>query len=281
MSLFHQRNLLTSVALGAVLACGQPALAQAPKIPPANLVQPAVPPTSPAELSGNRGIDNRLDRDEKTLRDLRAIVLQATATHQPVEVKDAGPDPVVADLQTKLDDLTQTLSRLNGQVETLGHNIDLASKALADSAEANKALATRLDKLEAAVQVLQTSPPPAAAATSADLGPGPVQADEGLAYTQARKVLDTGDNAGGAAALEDYLARFPGSPRAPEANYWLGRALAAQKMHREAADSLAHSLQGWPQTDWAGKAVVWLAASLIELKQTDQACKALTDFDVR
>jgi tol-pal system protein YbgF len=299
MSHLCQRMALraaTTAVVGAIWVCGQPALAQTPaKAAPANPIQPAVPPTNPAELSGNRGIDNRLDRDEKTLRDLRQIVLQATATHQPVEVREAGPDPLVAELQSKLDDLNQTLGRMNGQLDTLGHNLDLASKALAEAVQANTALAARLDKLEAAVQTLQTPPPAAAAAPAgalgqlpasgpavpADPGAAPGPADEILAYRQARGVLDAGDYAGGVAALQDYLARYPTSPRAAEANYWLGRTLALRNMHPDAAAAYARSLKGWPETPWAGDAVVRLSTSLIEMKRPEDACKALVEFDSR
>jgi tol-pal system protein YbgF len=102
-----------------------------------------------------------------------------------------------------------------------------------------------------------------------------------VAYRQARHVLDTGDYAGGAAALQDYLARYPASPRAPEANYWLGRTLALQNMHPDAAAAYARALKGWPQTPWAGDAVVRLSASLIELKRADDACRAMSEFDQR
>jgi tol-pal system protein YbgF len=105
--------------------------------------------------------------------------------------------------------------------------------------------------------------------------------DEPGAYRAARKVLDSGDYAGGASALKDYLDRYPSSPRAPEANYWLGRTLAVQNMQAEAAGAYARALKGWPQTTWAGDAVVRLASSLVELQRNKQACAALSEFDSR
>jgi tol-pal system protein YbgF len=105
--------------------------------------------------------------------------------------------------------------------------------------------------------------------------------DEPDAYRAARKVLDSGDYAGGAAALRDYLDRYPSSPRTAEANYWLGRTLAVQNMHAEAAGAYARALKGWPQATWAGDAVVRLASSLVELQRNKQACEALSEFDSR
>jgi tol-pal system protein YbgF len=291
----HRRRApaLASAVLAALI-CGASWGASA--APPAG-PQQAVPPTDPNELSGNRGYDRRLERDEQTLRDLRQIVLQAKAAGVPVTVKDAGPDPAIIDMQAKVDDFDQTLRRLNGQVEELQHSLDLAKKALSDAADANRDLTARVVKLEGLVQA--AAPPPAQPAAGPTAGasagqlsaappPGtpdqssaPGGADEILAYHQARQVLDSGDYAGGAAALQDYLARYPASPRAPEANYWLGRTLALQNMHADAAAAYARSLKGWPQSAWAGDSVVRLSASLIELKRADDACRALSEYDQR
>jgi tol-pal system protein YbgF len=273
--------------LAASLSC-----AAAPAVAQSGGYQQAVPPTDPNELSGNRGYDRRLDRDEQTLRDLRQIVLQAKASGAPVTVKEAGPDPALADMQAKVDDFDQTLQRMNGEIEGLEHNLELTRKALAEVTAANQDLAARVAKLEGLAQANQaTLPAPSGGQPGVlgqlPVGPAPDQAaapgapDEAVAYRQARQVLDTGDYAGGAAALQDYLARYPNSPRAPEANYWLGRTLALQNMHPDAAAAYARALKGWPQSPWAGDAVVRLSASLIELKRADDACRAMSEFDQR
>jgi tol-pal system protein YbgF len=277
-----------ALALGAALTLA--AISAGAQTPAAGYQQ-AVPPTDPGELSDNKGINRRLDRDEQTLRDLRQIVLQAKASGAPVQVKDAGPDPAIADMQTKIDDFDQTLRRLNGQVETLQHNLDDSKRALDAATAANQDLILRVTKLEGIIQGMQMpaaaaqggQPGPSASADqgSADQSGQPGAADEILAYRQARQVLDGGDYAGGGKALQDYLARYPNSPRAAEASYWLGRALALQDMQADAAASYARSLKGWPQSPWAGDAVVRLSASLVELKRADDACAALGEFDRR
>ena len=113
------------------------------------------------------------------------------------------------------------------------------------------------------------------------VGKGAAAGDEADVYRAARRTLDSGDYVDGAQALQDYLDRYPASPRAPEASYWLGRTLAVRNMHAEAAGAYARSLKGWPQTAWAGDAVVRLASSLIELRRGSDACKALAEFDSR
>jgi tol-pal system protein YbgF len=276
-----------------------PALAQ--RLP--DLPQPAVPDPVAGEFLDNKGIERRLERDEKALRDLRQIVLQSKAQGNPVVVKDAGPDPEVLALQQRVNDLEETLRRQTGQLEVLLHDAQLAAAAVQASTQTNQALGARLDNdehqlqaLVAAAQAAQAppAPPPSANAGSGVLGtlpeggPAPggdaAQApaeSEAQAYRAARRTLDGGDYAGGAAALQDYLQRYPGSPRAAEANYWLGRTLALRNMHAEAAAAYARALRGWPKSEWAADAVVRLAASLVELKRGQDACKALAEYQTR
>ncbi|HUO21368.1 MAG TPA: tol-pal system protein YbgF [Caulobacteraceae bacterium] len=290
-----RRSLKAGAFALAVLAlAGGAAQAQLRPQGPAEVgPQQAVPPAGADEVTDNKGINRRLDRDEQALRELRQIVLQAKASGAPVQVKDANTDAQLAAIQSKVDDFDQTLSRINGQIDTLQHQLDDAKKALDASTAANQDLILRVTKLEGVIQGMQM---PAAAAQGGQMGGAPPQAsadqgggdqggagatDEAQAYRQARQVLDGGDYAGGVQALQAYLARYPTSPRAPEASYWLGRALGLQNMPADAAASYARALKGWPQSSWAGDAVVRLSSSLVDLKRTDDACAALGEFERR
>ena len=306
MSPIQTRTFL--MASAAVLALGLAAPAMAQKA--LDLPQPALPLADPSEAVDNKRIEQRLQREEKALRDLRQIVLQAKAQGNPVTVKDAGPDPDVQALQQRVNDLEETLRKQTGQMEESAHAAQLAARAAAEANDANKALTARLDTLEKQQQAAAAGPPPeaapppaataegpgvigtirrrgpaAAAAASQDIeadptiksGPG----DEQAAYKAARQTLDSGDYVGGASALQAYLDRYPTSPRAPEANYWLGRTLGLRDMQKEAAAAYARALKGWPKTAWAGDAVVRLSSTLVELQDNSNACKAVAEFDSR
>ncbi len=293
MALPQTRTLLLASILGLTLTGGSLALAQ--KAPPP-LPQPALPLADPSEMLDNKRVEQRLQREEKALRDLRQIVLQAKAQGNPVEVKDSGPDPQITELRTRITDLEETLRRQTGQMETMAHDAAVAAKSAADANDAAKALQARLDTLEKQQQQLAAAPPQPTAVPSGAGGavnpgsgvlgqlsspgsaPGGDAPDEQTAYRQARATLDSGDYVGGASALQDFLQRYPASARAPEANYWLGRTLALRNMHAEAASAYARSLKGWPQTTWGGDAVVRLSSSLVELKRNPDACKALDEY---
>jgi tol-pal system protein YbgF len=309
MNQIQMRNLLLAGIAGMAMMGAPPALAQ--KV--IDLPQPALPLADPSEVIDNKNIEKRLQREEKALRDLRQIVLKAQAQGNPVTVKLDGPDPQITELQNRISDLEETLRKQTGQMEVMAHDAQMAAKSAADANDAAKSLALRLDAVEkqlsnvqagavppgappgpgagagAAVNMgsgvlgtLRLSPgaPPPGAALGSDEG-APPAVDEAAAYRSARQVLDSGDYVGGAAALQAFLQQYPNSPRAPEANYWLGRTLALRSMHAEAAAAYARSLKGWPQTAWAGDAVVRLSTSLIELKRNPDACKALEEFSMR
>ena len=81
--------------------------------------------------------ERRIVRLERDLKEVRDIVLQARSTGKPVEIKDAGPDPELVGLRSRIDDLDLTLRQMNGQIETLTHDLDQARAELAAQKLAN------------------------------------------------------------------------------------------------------------------------------------------------
>jgi tol-pal system protein YbgF len=236
------------------------------------------------------GLDKRLDRLEKQLREVRDIVLQAHATGAPIEIKEAGPDPQVQALSSRLDEMDQNLRGITGQIETLQH--DLVS-VRADAANANTGLAAltaRLDTL--ARQAASLNPPTPGGAVQlgggglagqAGQGPGPQAAaapvDPKAAYDNAHRLLLEGDYAAAAAAFQDFVAQFPDSPSVRPARYWLGETKFIQGDYAGAAAAYIEATRGWQETDWAPDAVVKLALSLTELNKAKPACAALAELD--
>ena len=263
--------------------------------------------------------DRRLSSLEKTVRELRSIVFQGRDTGQPVVVKPEGPDPQVVALEQKVNDLEQTLQRVNGQLDTATHDLDDARRGLADlratDAEQARALTDRIARLEAlgaaAAPVAAPPPPPGDAAPSSQPGPTrsgdataraqagdagtmggaaggadpaparPAALPEPQAYKAARALLAAGDYPGAASAFQAYATRFPASPRIAEARYWLGEALFIQDSFPDAARAYAQALRGWPKTGWAPEATIKLAQSLAQANVADKACLAVGEFDRR
>jgi len=212
----------------------------------------------------------RVDRMEQVVRELRGIVFQLRDTGKPVVVQPADTDARIQDLAARLDDLEQTLRRLNGSLETATHQADLGRKDVADLKAQLEALAQRLAALEAKV----AAPPPAAEAA-------PPAADPGAAFAQARQLMQAGDYDAAEAAFADYVKANPDGARTSEARYWWGKTLTARGAHADAAAAYIAAIRGWPRTSWAPDALVELSRSLIALKQPKDACQTLAEFTRR
>ena len=227
----------------------------------------------------------RLDRLEKQLHEVREIVLQARSTGQPVEIKEAGPDPQITALSAKFDDMDQTLRSLNGQIETLTHDSEMARKDANDAKSQAATLSERLDRLEAQVASLAAAPPPPPLAQSAPAAPEaqasspPGGGDPKVAYADAHKLMMDGDYPAASAAFQDYIDHYGKDAKAPEARYWLGETKFAQGDYAGAAVAYIATIHGWPQTAWGAGADVKLALSLLELNKPTEACAALGEFD--
>ena len=255
--------LAAVLALTAMPSMGSMALAQTPM-------------PDPLDDRSNK----RLDKMDKVVRELRAIVFQGRDTGKPVVVQPAETDAQIAALSDKLSDLEQTLTRLNGQNETLTHDLDQArragdsQKARADALDQRLAILEKriADQEAAAVAAVATPPAPVASAA---------QADPAQAFKAARQMLLDGDYGAAESAFAGYVEAFPDTPKAPEARYWLGETQFVREAYSDAAGSYLGAVRGWPQTSWAPDAVLKLSRSLVALKKPADACKTLDELAKR
>jgi tol-pal system protein YbgF len=254
---------LKSVLLAALLAStALPALAQTPM---------------PEDPLDDRSV-KRVERMEKVVRELRAIVFQGRDTGKPVVVQPAETEAQILTLGERIGDLEQTLQKVNGQNETLTHDLDQARRASAEYKTRGDALEARLAALEAKLTALETAAVQAAAEPPAPPAP---PADPAAAFKQARQFLLDGDYANAEAAFSAYVTNYPDNARAPEARYWLGETLFVREAYGDAAGSYLGAVRGWPQTSWAPDATLKLSRSLVALKKPADACKTLDELAKR
>ncbi len=277
-------RLFTAAAFTAVLAVGglaasvEPAFAQTPIL------------DDPLDDRSKR----RLDNMEKVMRELRAVVFQGRDTGKPIVVQPAETDALIFSMTARVDDLEQTLRRVNGENETLVRDLGQARNDLTAERRRADALDQRLTTLEQKAVALEAAAAQAAAAATLPAGdpgaPGAPLAGAPIAgaganaadtFANARRLLNEGDNAGAEAGFADYVARFPNTPLAPQARYWLGKTLTARRAHADAADNYLAAVRGWPQTTWGPDALVELSRSLLALNNTAGACQTLAELPRR
>ena len=252
------------------------------------LAQDDEPTPGQAQASFQKSNDKRLQRIEKDLHELRAIVLQAKETGQPVQVRTASSDDQIIAMQAKLDDIDQTVRAMTGQIEVLSHDLDEAKKSVAATHDQTVVMADRLDKLEKQVETLSAPPPPPPGPT-ADAGPAPSAPDAGdaaaapggasAAYARAHQLMMNGEYPAAADAYQSFIDTYPQSPTVPAAHYWLGSVKYTQGDYNAAAINMIGAIRGWPKTTWAADAVAKLALSLVQQNKSADACGALAEFN--
>ena len=223
----------------------------------------------------------RVDRMEKVVRELRDIVFKAQRTGAPVVVQPADTDARMADLASKVGDLEQTLTRLNGSLEAATHEADVAKRDNAALTAQVKALNDRLTAAEQKLAEAATAAP----APPPGIDPPAPAADQKAAaadaFAQARQLMLGGDYDGAEGAFSSFVTTYPDDAKTPEARYWWGKTLSVRGAHANAASAYIGAIRGWPKTGWAPDAVVELSRSLIALKKPADACQTLAELGRR
>ncbi|THD58638.1 tol-pal system protein YbgF [Phenylobacterium sp.] len=224
----------------------------------------------------------RLDRMEKVVRELRDIVFAAQKTGAPVTVQPADTDARLADLATRLDDIQQSLTKINASIEVTTHELDQAKRDNSQLRAQVKALGDRLtadeQKLADAAQAAAQAAPPAPAEPPPPADPKAAAAAANDAFGKARQMMLSGDYDAAEQAFSDFVTTYPDTPKTPEARYWWGKTLAVRGDYAKAASAFIGAIRGWPQTAWAPDAVVELARALVQLKKPADACQALAEL---
>lgn len=221
----------------------------------------------------------RLEKMEKVVRELRSIVFQGRDSGKPVVVQPAETEAQMQALADRIGDLEGTLTRINGQNETLTLELDQTRQALTDSQKANQALADRLTALEGRTGQLETaSLPPSTTEPTAPAGPA---GDPNADFAKARQLMLDGDYDSAQLAFEAFVKAYGDNAKTPEARYWLGKTLSVRGAHAEAAGAYIGAIRGWPKTTWAPDATLELARSLIALKKPADACQTLDELTKR
>ncbi len=151
------------------------------------------------------------------------------------------------------------IANLRGQVETLTHEV-------ATLQQRNRDLYADLDNRMKAFEPLSTT---------IDGKAVTVERAEQTAYDAALAQFRAGDFRGASQALQVFLARWPRSAYAPSANYWLGNSFYGMKDYRAAIAAQQVVVDLHADSPRAPDALLNIAASHVELKDTARARAAL------
>ncbi len=133
-----------------------------------------------------------------------------------------------------------------------------------------------------AAPVVRSEPPPPAQAVA--LGGGaqqpvaqalPDPEAERAAYEEAFRDLKEGNYADAASKFEAFVARWPASDYADNAQYWLGESYYVTRNYRIALDAFQQLVQRYPDSSKMPDALLKIGYTHFELKQWDESRRAL------
>lgn len=195
-------------------------------------------------------------------------------------------------LVNQVNDLQQQVSQLQGQIEELQHqNQQLQDSQKAQYADVDSRLG-RLEKGGAAPQgqpAANAAPPAPSAAPAAAQAAAPASAppptssapsqpasgDQQAAYDTAFKSLRAGDYVTASRGFRDFLIKYPDSPLAPNAYYWLGESYYVTMNYPVAIEAFQRLVKQFPQSDKVSDGLLKVGYCQIELKQQDAAIATL------
>jgi tol-pal system protein YbgF len=207
-----------------------------------------------------------------------------------------APDPVVERLTARVEALEADLRRATGRVEQLTFELNETRRIANDANAARMRLEKSVQDLTIRAGALErlakgdtaelesVNRQPAAASVDLTSKPEPaatpapaaaLPADENGLLTAARNFLLAGDFPATQTAANTFLARFPESANASEAQYLVAEALLYQDEYAAAAEAYGKLLADHPKAAKGPESLVKLARSMRLMGEKAEACKAL------
>lgn len=191
----------------------------------------------------------RLDQMEGALRDMRER-LDGNATVQARSVTD---------LALQIERLGQDVAKLRGALETLVNDLAETQKRQRDF---YVDLDSRMRKLEPQQQTI-------------DGKAALIDPNETRSFEAALAAFRASEFANAASEFSAFLRRYPNSPYAPQAQFWLGTSHYGLRNYRAAIAAQQELLKTWPDSPRAPDALLNIAASQIDMDDKSGARKTL------
>jgi tol-pal system protein YbgF len=199
--------------------------------------------------------------------------------HQLQTMQDTGKSQYV-DLDTRLGRLEGNRTGAPGAGPTAASAATTPPPASADS--------TTDDMMAPPPEAASVTPvggraAAAPAGAAAAKAPAPKAADpaQQTAYNAAFTALRGGDFAASAKGFKDFLTKYPDSPLAPNAYYWLGESYYGATNYSVALEAFKRLVGHWPTSEKAPDALLKMGYCQQLLKQQNEAVATLKSVSVK
>jgi tol-pal system protein YbgF len=202
----------------------------------------------------------------------------------PVQVRLNDLDARLAKLERimsnqSLLDMAQHLDAVQADVRTLRGQVDELQNGSEAIRKQQRDLYTDLDKRLAERAAAGAAVAPAGATGAAPAGSA--SGSEQAAYAQAFEALKNGNYGAAIAGFKQYLASYPTSDLADNAQYWLGETFYVTRDYDDAAPAFRAVGEHWPNSRKAPDALLKLGFTQFELKQYADARSSLNQVTKR
>ena len=223
-------------------------------------------------------------------------------------------DARITELSRRVNDLEGTVQRMTGEIEDLGHRLDVANQHMTQMQKDFDYKICTLSAQQLGVDAnsgdgglscggrSQTSAP-AQAPAAANTGDGPIHlspppgvlgtlpanavpknqvataapppADTRKKYDAAMNLLERAQYDEASAAFRGFADAYPDDDLASQAVYWVGDIAYVQKDYQNAAQAFVEELKKYPKSPRAADSMLKLGQSLIAIDQKKEGCSAL------
>src|SRR5258706_3549774 len=172
-------------------------------------------------------------------------------------------------LATQVENLSNEMARIRGQLEVLANQAETADRRQQDL---YLDIDTRLRKLEQARE--------STAAPDKPTAPAEAEASQGemKAYQAALDQFKLGNYALAVSAMQGLLVTYPNSKLAPNAQYWVGMAHSGQRDYKQAIAAQRKLLAVWPDSEKAPDAMLSIASAQETMGDRRNAQKTLEEL---
>ncbi len=160
-----------------------------------------------------------------------------------------------ATLVAKVDQIEDKMNNTQGSVEQTNYRLDRMAQQLTQAQH-------DIDELKAAATASASPAMPGPGTTTAQppmsevTVPAPVSENPMEVYQAAYRDYQRGNYDLALAGFRDFLARYPDSELAANAEYWIGESLYSQKKYLEAIDEFNRVVNKYPKSDKAPGALL-------------------------
>lgn len=184
-------------------------------------------------------LDNRLSQVEITSAKMERLLSKTTEEELDIRSQSAS-------LNVKIDSMKEELQVLKGRLEEVQHQLNQGASGVEKNVGQLQEMVTqqneRILRLEKYLNLESTERKTSVPSLTAETAPEkmPVQDEPGKdlsdtdLYIVAKKAFDQGEYESARQEFEDLLKKYPSSPRASNAQFWLGETYYQEKWYEKA-----------------------------------------------